>query len=1652
MKGRILKQILRQVLASILVSILLMFNFLIIGQNIVMAMGEDTNLENVKFDAYLKNGENITHEKEVQISNEELLTLNINVTGTGVFNDGKISIENPNFRIVQDKINNSYVKSVNTQTNEIELNPIVYKNDIKIEIPILFNKQDQFEQDYFQKEININLEGTYKTDTDKKIYTQRKIKINWTQDTDVVLSQEIEKYKSIDSNKNVLLQQRITTEVLNNALPRESENLLVQVPILDNQQPKQIYVICNGIKLSEENVQFNKETNVLEIKNANPINQNNKIIWGSGANTYQVVYIYDQNVNFQKRTIQLKSCINTKLFTKNFIQKQEDKSLEIEEKGNILSSSKAATNALYKGYLYAKTENETTFIENNMMQISNVEAIDEIHISNASEQFIDNYEKAFDISENVVYKNTKIQKEEFNRIFGEDGQITITDQNENIFVINKDTEVDGQGNIVINYEIPTKSIEIVTSKPISEGNFTISSTKSIKSNNNYTKEQLKTFVKLDSKTNIITNISQETIGTEISLLDTKTEANISINNPNLSTLQNNDNVQLLITLKSNNEQYDLYKNPSVDITFPKELEISQENISQLNAQEQLQITNKNLYKNENGETVLHLELRGEQKAFENNINEGIQIAITASISIQKETPTKQSQITMNYTNENRQGESFSAVTPIQLNSKYGVLTVNKLSNYNENQDVVETIDDKVTNATLDKLSSAKEAKQQITIVNNYESEITDLVIIGKIPTQEKEKVGKEILNSTFEMKLKQQLNVEGKESKVYYSQDANATTDSNTWQDTIEDITTAKAFKVELPENNISAGETIKLAYPLEIPEGLKENESTYTKLTLNYKYQGEALSSNSTISLETEEEQEKPIVKTMETDKITVELQGRTAGKTLAENQEVYEGQGVRYILKITNTSEEDLNNINIKATQNNAIFYDYVTYHDGWDSGTDTEGVDYRLLEEVPDLTEKEISIDTLPVGQSVEVGYQFSVKEVEGEGETTSGKIKIFIDEEEEQQCDTYTNPIKQAELKLQLKDKYEVDDELETGGIYPFFFDVKNISGQVQNDVILEYEVPEGFYFERDYLFDTETEGYEFISYEDRILTLKIPQIDISQTISIRLMVDIEDIDYSLNQKDYNFIYKATLNEKEYFSNELKQTIHNFNTFFVANQVGSVEGNEVKNGDKLNYIFTLENQGNIEKEISINDSVPIGAVISKVTVEIYNISEEEDTLTQTREITNIEENNINDEINLGPNQRYVLTIETTIDTSQIFEEEITNEIDLATFGQEIKCNSVTYKVIQEKDPDDTDDPDNPIDPDDPNNPIDPDDPDNPTDPDDNETYNIQGVAWEDENKNGSRESREKLLKDIEVLLVKDNEITTTSSTDENGNYEFTDLEKGKYTVIFKYNTQQYQITQYQKEGINETNNSDVIAKKINLDGVETNVAITETLELENEDLLNIDAGFIEAEKFDFKLDKYVDRIIVQNNKGTTVRQYDKEKLAKVEIDSKEIINSTVLIEYKMIVTNEGEVPGYVNEIIDYKPEDLTFSSEINKNWYQSTNGQLITKELTNEIIQPNETKEITLTLVKTMTANNIQTSINTAEIYKTSNDFSLSDIDSVEGNKVEDEDDISTAEVIISLRTGSAIIYFTLITTMIIVLAVGIYLINKKVLKTQIRERR
>ena len=126
-------------------------------------------------------------------------------------------------------------------------------------------------------------------------------------------------------------------------------------------------------------------------------------------------------------------------------------------------------------------------------------------------------------------------------------------------------------------------------------------------------------------------------------------------------------------------------------------------------------------------------------------------------------------------------------------------------------------------------------------------------------------------------------------------------------------------------------------------------------------------------------------------------------------------------------------------------------------------------------------------------------------------------------------------------------------------------------------------------------------------------------------------------------------------------------------------------------------------------------------------------------------------------------------------------------------------------------------------------------------------------------------------------------------------------------------------------------------------------------------------------------------------------------------------------------------------------MKFNSELNKDWYIAENGVLYNSSLSNTLINPGESKEVTLTLTKKMTKENLGLYHNEAEIFEAYNDLGVKDTDSIEGNKELKEDDISSADVLITVKTGKKLLFIGLSLSIISTIGISAYFIKKKVLR-------
>ena len=220
-------------------------------------------------------------------------------------------------------------------------------------------------------------------------------------------------------------------------------------------------------------------------------------------------------------------------------------------------------------------------------------------------------------------------------------------------------------------------------------------------------------------------------------------------------------------------------------------------------------------------------------------------------------------------------------------------------------------------------------------------------------------------------------------------------------------------------------------------------------------------------------------------------------------------------------------------------------------------------------------------------------------------------------------------------------------------------------------------------------------------------------------------------------------------------------------------------------------------------------------------------------------------------------------------------------------------------------------------------------------------------------------------------------------------------------------------------------------------------------------DLDKEFIKVKYFDLSLKKWVSKAIVTNEDGSqTVIETghtgdeNPEPPAKVDLGRQDINKVTVKFEFKIKITNEGEIAGYAKEVTDYIPEGLKFIQEDNPLWYprEALNGKerVGTKQLENTLLQPGENATISILLTWVNDPNNMGLKTNIAEISKDYNDSHTPDIDSTPDNFKDGEDDIDDAPVMLTIRLGDAQVYIGLGFIIITMLTSGIWAIKKYVL--------
>ena len=1552
--------------------------------------------------------------KEADIMSELNLHLSIAVK-EGNLKNVNLDLSNCNFKLKDE----SGIDQINAgETKELDFK-IVARND------------DQFKLDLLNMESKIKLTGTYSNDNKtEEVNKEKTVSVKWnaqelynmddeTRKATKVLENEIitNKTYTIDGEEKRVVQVKIKSGIKDNIYPIEKTQITAN-PLESGKKEEGKFVAENELKAekvevvaystkatngkdgsanfgkAEENKlgswQYNSETGITTITINNSKDESNNVAWAKNAvDEFVVTYIYNEesvkNVDMIETTVES----NLKLYVdENGLNKTSSKATNA-KKDMLLELDIQAPKSLSKRNI----QKGESFAEAWTLNISNtqiggdilaVSEIDKLNISDSE-----------DIKPVTHYNATYINKEDFINILGENGEIVILNMatGEKLGKITKESTIENNDKILgISYSENASQIGVQISKPVKAGKLSIASRKTL--NISSVEEYVSKIDKIDSLTiNAIAGIQKA--GEEDFIYSTEPPISKQI-----SLVSPKSNAELGINLGKDKETLPVGEENKVDFTVTlhtsKETDKLFNNPTvQIELPEQVKeasiVENTEGISNANGlelngitinNNIIEVKLTGNQGEYVDYNGQDTTITFSANLKTPELQPTTTGDIKLTVVNGEEKIEDSKQVT---FSAEKGIILANSISNYNGEEPEILAIKE---NSKTGLLSEEKSAIAQVkgTIINNTEKDVENVVVVGNFAGE----------GSTITPILKEQIAVEN--ATVEYS------ADGQTWEAyNAEKASTYKNYKItfaKLADKSITT-----FTYKIEIPENLGANKSI-----------------NSTYAIKIEDKAQKAATITLETpQKIEIEVSAKAISDT------VYEEQEITFTVDVTNKSNVTAKNVSIEAS-----------------------------LPEELELVSKPENFD-IEAGKTVTKTITAKVKALpeETKQKDITTTIKATPNGKEDQaKTVEVKNVVKQALIKATIEDAYSDGAEfIYEGGQLGYKTTITN--------VVITSKLPEGTKLNENeelsaILFEGDTEnvydrkiikeGILPVEKENNELEFKIGTIQPNQGAEIILyLIETEKLSEGIFEKEIS--YKATIDTdqiKNYIIQKTNNVVKPKIDFDVIskNLTDATRNKYVKAGDILGYTAKIKNSTKYAQTIIFNNNIIEGLSCDEVKVVLdgKELSEEDNGIKyfKTKGDKYTVRINLREEQELTISWSGVVLAEGEEDSTIKSISTLNASVPPRSAWESSKDINIGEKTIEyilkgtkadEPDKPGTDEPGT-------------DKPDTPTD----KTYSISGTAWLDENEDGIKDEKEKLLKGILVKIKQINKDNVaeylkgedgkeiTAITDNDGKYEFKELKAGKYIIEFEYNTKTYKLTPV-------TNKDSVPTAPTTSKGTTVK---TDTLNVTNGNIENINIGLVLNSKFDLELNKYITKVTVQNNSGTTEYNYNNEQLAKVEIKAKQMASSTVLVEYQIEVKNNGAVPGTATVIADYLPKGLKFNSEMNTNWYQGTDGNLYTEELKDIMLEPGESKQVKLVLTKAMTSNSTGTFTNAAEIYEDKNDFGLVDTNSTPANKEQKENDYSTAELIISTATGSPMMYIGIIITSMLILGGGIYLINKKVI--------
>ncbi len=1662
-----------KVIASILVFMLTMTHFNMLGTVIAASLEnqtQQTNHANVEFDAYFMEESKKVHTTQNTIGEQNYLYTYFNVKEAGYLKNIIVQAVEPNFTIGETE--NSQIAKI--EENKLYFNQIKNGEPLEVAIPIQNRQAEQVTLEEFNKESTIKLTATYVDGKgkEKQIEKEVKVQLAWTSEKQAELNMQIAKFIPYDlnGNKGLVLQTLVQSYLKENTLPVQEDKIEITVPTINNCKPQSVKVMANTTKatngeeigqtFTEENYAYDEETNKLTITVKNEKNEQGQIAWSKSAqDEFVVTYVYPEEVlkAITENGVKISMVANSQLTiyeaNQTKVQKEFAEEVTLKEQVDNLVDFSVETNVeeLSKGQIYANYNTskklETEYQETLVANIGLADLTDKIILEQKVDQFVNQQDVKVQATQ-TYDKSVTISQAQINKILGEEAEVSFYIGNTQIAKIDKETKADEQGNFVISLaEYNTNTLRIETSKPQAEGKLAFVITKALKGEIGYNQTQVTSFHKLEQNVigtaiNAQTKFVEQTATKEVALTETTSQAELVIDNANLSTVVSNQNVKLTAILKSDSLNCSLFHNPSLQIILPTYIEaINIKNIEVFFDTEgsKLALQSYNILTNQDGSKTISILLEGTQTEYTlGAVSKGVNVVITTDITVNKLTANKQDQIRMVYTNNNgkaKTAETNEVFANINVVAPVGLVTTTTVSNYKDNALDLTAMTGEEKIAMIATLSPQRSSTFTMNIINNYNNPIDNITILGRFPTQANtDPDSLQELGSTISLPLLEALAVNGldpSQVSIYYSQNSNATNDialpANGWSQNLQTLQNVKSYLIVV-NHSFNTAENFSFSYSVQIPANLQHNQSAFENFVVYFdNHLPSGLVHDKQIA-------SKVGISTGKGPVLETQLSSDTE-----ETKELQKDDIVKLNLAVTNIGTELTEEA--KATISIPEGLQLIQENKELTSG-------YETIANAGNYT---ISLGDIAIGQTITKELLMRVTSVISKDKmTVETSVEISANN-----IEGMLNNIEPVKHTL-VKSYYNVvtttigaDQVLREGQTFDYYISIlaNDYSQTLQNNNIeieipneLQYQKVQAKQYKNKQEVDISNEITANYNEKTRKLTISLGDLNGKDAKIIYIQVAVATLPDNVYDKILSTVatvsgqYIETNSEtKENLEKTARTQTINFDEvevgkvgFRITQSCNIPQNATIGGSEDFTYTFTIENLSNINLTgVQFTDLLPDSLNFGNIVA----------TLVQTTRSSYDTDENGNPTISFNIGGRQTITIDIHVTASLLDQNaKIQNKAKISYEGiEDIFSNEISHTIEK----------------------FDESLLDNSSSNTGSAGKRIMGTVWLDENRNGTRDEEEQTVAGVTTYLF--NNATGTLVTDLQGNplksitqedgiYTFANVPQGSYTVIFLYDTVNYSATTYQLENVSEEQNSDAIDSKIFLDGIETIAAITEQISLSDSNIYNIDLGLIDNPKFDLKLEKMVSKITVQNSTGTKTYDFQNEKLARVEIVGNQVSSSTIVVEYKIKVTNEGAISGFVKKIADYLPSEMKFSSELNKDWYTSDNGVLYNASLANTMINPGESKEVTLILTKKMTENNLGLYHNEAEIYEAYNDLGIADVDSVPANKASTEDDFSSADVLTSVKTGETILFIGLSISIITTIGISAYFAKKYLFRT------